>query len=618
MPAADDARALDALLHFLTRSRGFDFTGYKRTTFERRLRKRMQLVGADSYESYLDLLEAEPDEFAQLFDTLLINVTRFFRDDAPWRFLAQELVPMLLAGRAPTAPIRVWSAGCASGEEAYSLAMVLAEALGLDAFRERVKIYATDVDEHALAAARAASYDAKQAADVPPPLLERYFEPVESCYVVRKELRRRVIFGRNDLVQDAPISRIDLLVCRNTLMYFNAPTQAAILGRFHFALSDGGILFLGRAETLLSSQEGFEPLDLKRRLFGKVPRVATGDRSALSAHDSPDGPETDEAQAAHARDAAFEAGTTAQVVIDRGGRLLLANERARVLFSLMPSDVGRPLQDLELSYRPVELRSLVEQCYADRRPVVVREAPWRQRATTEERWLDVELTPLVGGDDEPVGVSISFVEATTRRKLRIELEESRESLEAAYEELQSTNEELETTNEELQSTVEELETTNEELQSTNEELETMNEELQSMNEELQASNEELHRSSEELNEVNAFLEGVFATLRGGVAVIDREQRVLVWNARAEELWGVRSGEVVGTSFLQLDIGLPVTRLAEPIRNSLNGTPSTTMVLDATNRRGRRIACRVTTTALQADDGAARGAIVVMEELEAGH
>ena len=137
-----------------------------------------------------------------------------------------------------------------------------------------------------------------------------------------------------------------------------------------------------------------------------------------------------------------------------------------------------------------------------------------------------------------------------------------------------------------------------------------------MNEELQASNDELHRSGVELNEVNAFLEGVFATLRGGVAVLDREQRVLVWNARAEELWGMRASEVVGTSFLELDIGLPVARVAESIRNSMNGTPTSTVVLDATNRRGRRITCRVTTTALPVDDGVARGVIVVMEELDA--
>ena len=163
------------------------------------------------------------------------------------------MLPAAGRGQAgPTQPLRVWSAGCASGEEAYTLAMVLAEMLGPTEFRDRVKIYATDVDEEALTQARQASYTEREVRGVPPELLERYFEPTGGRYVFRKDLRRSVIFGRNDLVQDAPISRIDLLVCRNTLMYFNAETQARILARFHFALADGGVLFLGKAEMLLS------------------------------------------------------------------------------------------------------------------------------------------------------------------------------------------------------------------------------------------------------------------------------------------------------------------------------------------------------------------------------
>jgi two-component system CheB/CheR fusion protein len=164
--------------------------------------------------------------------------------------------------------------------------------------------------------------------------------------------------------------------------------------------------------------------------------------------------------------------------------------------------------------------------------------------------------------------------------------------------------------------VEELETTNEELQSTNEELETMNEELHSMNAELQSSNDELQKSSQELNEVNAFLEGVFATLRGGVAVLDRQQQVLVWNAGAEELWGVRSSEAVGTSFFALDIGLPVAQLAGLVRGALAGAAGEPLVVEATNRRGRRIACRVAANSLPLRDGSTRGVILVMEEVDA--
>jgi two-component system CheB/CheR fusion protein len=616
MTAVHDAHELDNLLQFLKRNRGFDFTGYKRSTLQRRLNKRMESVKAESYAHYLDLLEAQPDEFTQLFNTLLINVTRFFRDEEPWQVLTNSVIPPLLAAREPGAAIRVWSAGCASGEEAYSLAIVLAELMGPDAFRERVKIYATDVDEEALALARAATYTEKQVAELPAPLLERYFERADSRYTFRKDLRRCVIFGRNDLVQDAPISRIDLLACRNTLMYFNATTQAGILARFHFALADGGTLFLGRAETLLTYTSAFEPVDLKRRIFIKVPKHAKHGRPAPPSQAGDNGSGDESAARLWMQEAAFEAGTTPHVVVDRAGRLRLANERARSLFALLPTDIDRPIQDLELSYRPVELRSLIEQCHLEQGPVAVREVAWRVRAGAE-RWVSVELSPLLDGSGMVGGVSISFADVTREHQLRSELEENRQSLERAYEELQSTNEELETTNEELQSTVEELETTNEELQSTNEELETMNEELQSMNEELEASNDELRHRGDELNDLNAFLEGVFASLRGGVVVVDRNQHVLVWNARAEETWGLRAEEVVGKGFLGLDIGLPVEQLAGVIRGALHGVTDGEVVVNATNRRGRVMRCRVTSSPLPSANGLPRGVILVMEEAGGG-
>jgi two-component system, chemotaxis family, CheB/CheR fusion protein len=184
----------------------------------------------------------------------------------------------MLAERGPGEPIRAWSAGCASGQEAYTLAMLLAEAMGPDAFRQRVKIYTTDIDEEALAEARTASYAAKAVEGVPQDLLARYFEQVNSRYVFQKDLRRAVIFGRNDLVKDAPISRVDLLVCRNTLMYLNAETRRNVLERLHFALAPQGTLFLGHAEMLLSHSDRFAPPNLKNRIFRKVAGARLGVR----------------------------------------------------------------------------------------------------------------------------------------------------------------------------------------------------------------------------------------------------------------------------------------------------------------------------------------------------
>src|SRR5690349_12655606 len=209
---------LVSLIEYLKRGRGFDFAGYKPASLERRVQKRMQSVGIAEYGDYLDYLEVHPEEFEILFNTILINVTAFFRDAGTWEFLAREVLPPLIARRRDGPPLRLWSAGCASGEEAYTLAMLFAEALGPARYRDSVKIYATDIDDEALARARQASYDAKDVQDIPPAFLEKYFEEMNGKFVVRQDFRRNVIFGRHNLMQDAPISRVDLLSCRNTLM----------------------------------------------------------------------------------------------------------------------------------------------------------------------------------------------------------------------------------------------------------------------------------------------------------------------------------------------------------------------------------------------------------------
>jgi two-component system CheB/CheR fusion protein len=607
MTDAADSTDLEALLGYLQRTRGFDFTAYKRPSLLRRIQKRLDQVGIKQFAHYTDYLEVHPEEFANLFDVLLINVTAFFRDEPSWDYVRDEVLPSIVGG---TQQIRIWSAGCASGEEPYSIAMLLADALGRDAFRDRVKIYATDMDDGALAEARAAIYTEKDVQVVPPPLRERYFVRDKDRFVFDKELRRAVIFGRHDLLQDAPISRVNLLICRNTLMYFNSEAQSRILTRFHFALTEPGLLFLGRAEMLFAHGQLFAPVDLRRRVFKKVQKESWRDRLALmNLGEDPLGAATHAELAA----GAFDVSPHAQIVIDAAGALAMFNERARTLFNLGTPDVGRPLQDFELSYRPVELRSLIEQAVNQRRPVEMRDVEW-PGASREPRFVDVAIVPLLDGARRSYGVSVTFADVTRAQELQVQLTRSRQDLETAYEELQSTNEELETTNEELQSTVEELETTNEELQSTNEELETMNEELQSTNEELQTINDELRKRGDDLNRANGFLEAILKGVRSGVIVLDRELRVLAWNHRAEDMWGVRADEATGQNFLNMDIGLPLEQLRAGIRACLNGDGEhAEVVVSATNRRGKTISCKVAGTPLVGATKEVRGVILLMEE-----
>lgn len=603
-----DAPGLEAMLDFLHRSRGFDFTGYKRTSLSRRIRRRMQMVGLATYPEYVDYLEVRPDEFPQLFNMILINVTGFFRDAPAWSLLQVLIAKRLVAGGASDS-YRVWSAGCASGEEPYTLAMILAELLGPTAYAERVKIYATDVDDEALSQARLATYSEKAVEGVPAYLLEKYFTRAGASFVFNKELRRAVIFGRHDLVQDAPISRIDLLTCRNTLMYFNAETQTRILNRLHFALNDDGILFLGKAEMLLTHANLFSPIDLKLRVFGRTKGRA---RERLVADAKPTASSDGYVEErARLHRAAFERAPSAQIVLDVENRIALINHRAARLFTLTPQDIGRPFHDLEMSYRPAELRSGLDRLRRERRPVHLKEIE-RTLASGETSFLDIEMVPLVNEGGAVIGTQLSFCDITDSHRLELELRKANVDLESAHEQLQSTSEELETTNEELQSTVEELETTNEELQSTNEELETMNEELQSTNEELQAMNEELRQRGEELLELSMSFGSILGSLRFGVAVLDRELLVRAWNPKMEDLWGVRADEVEGKQFVTLDIGLPTDQLARAIRSTLSTGEDVERVLECTNRRGRVIRCKVDFTPLEGAPN--KGVTIVVHEL----
>ena len=584
---------LEGLLEFLKQTRGFDFTGYKRNTVARRIAQRLQTLKIEGYRDYQDYLEVHPDEFSQLFNTLLINVTAFFRDPPAWDYLAREILPRIIANNPGEEPIRVWSSGCASGEEPYTLIMALAEALGPEQLRHRVKVYATDLDEEELTRARQASYSAQEVEAVPPELRGKYFEEINGRYVFQTDLRRSIIFGRHDLTQDAPISRLDLITCRNTLMYFNTETQNKVRGRLHFAIKDTGFLFLGRAEMLVTHANVFAPVDLKHRIFRKIPardlRVRPGAQTQAQGEPA-DNPAA--LQQMRTLALAFESGPLAQMVVDPDGHLALASARACALFGVTPSDLGRPFRDLEISYRPVELRSQIEKARVERSPVLLRDAEY-PTPDGGVRYLDVQIAPLLSSDKSLMGVNLIFSDVTVAHHLQ--------------EEVQRANQELETTNEELQSANEELETTNEELQSTNEELETTNEEMETLNRELSSR-------SGELNALNTYLESILASLDVGVVVLNRDLMVRVWNLKAEDLWGLRADEVQGQAFLNLDLGLPVVQVKPLLLACLNkDTSRHSLILDAVNRRGKPIQCRVTCAPLVDKQEETLGAILLMEE-----
>ncbi|MDB4942056.1 MAG: chemotaxis protein CheR [Labilithrix sp.] len=594
-----DPEGLETLLEFLKQNRAFDFGGYKRASLSRRILQRMNELGIPSYAAYIEHLEVHADEFPRLFNTILINVTSFFREPSCWVALGEQ-VRRILALKARTEPLRIWSAGCSSGEEPYTIAMLLAELIGIEEVNRRVKIYATDIDDEALRTARAAVYPARALEHVPAEFAAKYFAPSAGGFAFTKELRRDVIFGRHDLLQDAPISRIDVVSCRNTMMYFNAETQAKALQSLHYALLPHGVLLLGKAEMLLTHSHLFTPLDLKQRLFQPAPRGQL--RAARVPAQRRPRVERSEAEHQGVLRAAVDAVPVAIIVLDPEGQVSLVNTQAATLFGISGDQVGRRLEELSLAFPPPDVSAYIDSARHDARAHALRGVEWAP-AANDPAFLDIDICPLFGDAGALVGVQLAFRDITTAQRLKAEVQRAHVELAAAHQELQSTNDEL-------QSTVEELETTNEELQSTNEELETINEELQSTTEEMMTVADDMRQRDADLMTANGFLAGVLGSLTSGVAVLDADFRLKAWNPRMEELWGVRADEVIGASFFGLDIGLPLEPLRSAIQEALDAQGSRKVMVDGTNRRGRPMKCVVVVSPLLTGPG---GVMVMVDE-----
>jgi two-component system, chemotaxis family, CheB/CheR fusion protein len=546
------------LLEKLSTTYNFDFREYKEPSLARRIRTRMSALRIDGFDAYARYLDQHADEHVALFNTILINVTTFFRDAEAWKLIGSDVIPRIVDTAGDSRAIRIWCAGCSSGEEAYSVAMLLAEHLGERAGGYLVKIYGTDIDEEALTTARHAVYRLEQLKELPSEFVDRYFARDGQLYRVRRDLRRWCIFGSHNLTQAPPLSHIDLLVCRNVLIYFTSELQERIMSRFHYAVREDGYLFLGRSESLLARSRMFRPVQLKWRIFERTPSVARQVTAVLPDRDEAHGtvaehPPRVEAGATLRAQRALDVLPAAVMIIDMTDTILAWNPAAEALFDIaQAAALTRKFRDLDVSYRVEGLRARIEDVKARHAPAQMENATFGRR-NGDTVHADISILPLVEAH-RLVGVLVFAVEATEHARLKDQMGRIAEQHATAIEELQSTNEELETTNEELQSTNEELETTNEELQSTNEELETTVEELQAANTELGALNAELEGRTSELNRLESSHQALLNSLEHGLAVLNRDGVVTLWNQAADRMLGLRAEQVVNRPFFALPLG----------------------------------------------------------------
>ena len=528
-----------AVCEILLERTGHDFSGYKERTFLRRIERRMQVLDLHDLDDYAALLRRDRQEVINLFHDLLIGVTAFFRDRDAFDMLARQVIPTLFEGKGPRDTVRVWVPGCSTGEEAYSLAILLLEHMATLTVRPKTVVFATDIDDPAIAVARHAHYPAAMLQDVGPERLDRYFTGDGITYTLAKEVRDLCIFSSHSVIRDPPFSRIDLISCRNLLIYLDKELQNRLLPVFHYALRPGGFLFLGSSEALTMQAELFDPVDKKYRIFHRRDHVGIHPLLPLAL---PSGrlPVVEARLTVRnhtglplrhiVENRVLEQFAPAYVVVTRDGDVVHFSTRTGKYLENAPGAPTRNVVAMARRGLRLDLRTALTEAVESRRRVV------RQglHAEIDDRvqFLDLTIDPLPDHDAEPlfliVFCDIGGPIAPDRRlpallenqsavteQLERELRETRERLQSLVEEYETALEELKSANEELVSI-------NEELQSTNEELETSREESQSVNEELQTVNNELQRRFEELNEANDNLRNLFDVTEIATVILDRD------------------------------------------------------------------------------------------------
>ena len=586
---------LELFGHYIENTRNFDPLIVGDGKVAAILAERLAANSLSSAAQYVDLLEVRPAEFPILLDLLFSDQQAFVEGTDLWNYLENKIIPSILAA---DQPVRTWCVGCKTGYEAYVLAMLLCERMDLSDFQKRVKIFVTDIDEDTLSIGRQAGYDKAVLDTMPQRLANKYFINVGNRYQLQNEVRRVVIFGKHDVLTDPHISKMDLVVCFNVLPYFDAEKQKRIIcDKLRVALKPKGYLLIGNGESI-NAEYGL--LACGPGAFLKTRDTVYGG-PRWTEHPEYMGTESGRHDRLH--EFAFDNSPTAHIVLDDQGAVALVNAQARIRFGLSGPDIGRPLRDLEISYRPAELRSLIEE--AMRQSSAVSQQCSRVNSSGQQEHFDVLVRQVDDSELDVHGVSVQYVDVTTAKAMKLALVGLNQQLQTANEELQSAHEELETANEELQSTNEELETTNEELQSTNEELETINEELQSTNSELESTNSQQRLLSSGMNRTNELLEAVLGSMRSAVIVLNANLQVLIWNRRASDLWGLRFEEVFDQNFFGLDIGLPVDQLVAPLRQFQGSDKKMTeLSLSGRTRTGKDLRCdiRLTRVSLTQSDG----------------
>jgi len=586
--AINRASTLQKIFVLLRAQTSHDFSQYKPSTILRRIERRMVIHQIESADDYVKLLQQTPAEVEALFRDLLIGVTNFFRDPEVFQFLEQQVVPALFAGKPAGAVIRVWTPSCSTGEEAYSLAVLLQEHLEKVKHNYKIQIFATDIDNRAIAAARAGIYSAGISADVSPARLARYFtlEPDGASFRIHKSIRDMLIFSEQDVLKDPPFSKMDLISCRNLLIYLGGDLQKKLILLFHYALNPGGFLLLGTSETVGDLGDYFAVIDRTAKIYQRQECAHSAQRLPLNrflpllATLPMERPRITEQRGGHvklplrelAEQTLFKQIAPAAALVNRQGDILYLHGRTGMYLELAPGEAG--VNNILKMAREGLRRDLTTCLHkAAGEKITVRRFGLRVRTNGDFTTVNLTIAPAVTSvaapsaeqlylvvlQDAPLldpqQLSPAILLAATEEGLAadadIRIEALRQELLAKEAYLQTANEALEISNEELKSSNEEMQSINEELQSANEELETSKEELQSVNEELSTVNNELQVKVADLSRANNDMNNLLAGTGIGTVFVDHQLRILRFTPAATQL----------INLIPSDVGRPVGHLA---------------------------------------------------------
>jgi len=556
-PVSGDA--LDKIFLLLRTQTGQDFTYYKRSTIQRRLKRRMLLQKLDNMQDYVRYLHDDPTEVKLLFHDILINVTGFFRDPDAFAVLVEQAFPRMAKGPEQT-PIRIWVPGCSTGEEAYSIAIALMEYLEQQAIARPIQIFGTDIDESAIEKARLGIYPENIVQDVSPERIQRFFSKVEDGYRVSKTVRDMCIFAVQSVIKDPPFSRIDLVSCRNLLIYLGSTLQKKVLTIFHYALQPQGLLFLGTAESIGGMADLFGTVDAKQKLYVKKSVVTPTVPFGLSVEASLVPVDASEPKGQAPRGADLERVADgllmvqyvpASVVINQYMDILRFRGRTGPYMEPSPGQASFNLMKMARDGLVLDLNAAVRE--AGQTGAVARRSGIRLKEGGEVRYVNIEVSPirapglaeqyyLIVFQDTP-HQEAAPEEKSPEEADNLEVRRLQEELVATKQYLQSVIEQQETSNEELRSANEEIQSSNEELQSINEELETAKEELQSSNEELATVNDELASRAQELEQANSDLSNLISSMDIPIVIVGPNLNVRRFTPQAAKLLKLIAADV---------------------------------------------------------------------------